>query len=135
MSAGVNFNASLPDGDLSTNLNTGRITFAPGTNQGLFDPLLMGHRGHVRVVRLQLFMTGQTTWSLSVDDPTSVAGVYSNGVIVAGTTETFVEKEYLTIISPGQRIKLVTVGAGTTAIKMVLTLASALSPASGARGF
>lgn len=134
-SAAINFNGFIPDGYLTADSNLGRLTWAPGTNQGMIDPLLMGHFGHVRVVRVQLFMAGQATWTLSVDDPTSVAGTYSTGTLVTGTNETFVEKEYLTILSPGQRMKLVTTGGSTTAVKMLVTLAGALSPAIGARGF
>lgn len=133
--AAVNFNAELPDGDLSVDSTTGRISWAAGTNQGMISPLLMGHNGHVRVTRIQLFMAGQSTWSISVDDPTSVANTYSNGVLASGTTEAFIEKEFLTVLSPGQRMKLVTTGAGTTAIKMLVTLADSRTLVLGSRGF
>jgi len=134
ISAAINFNGEVPDGDISVDSTTGRITWAAGTNQGLFDPLMMGHNGHVRVLRMQLFMAGQSTWTVSVLDPTATPGTYNTGTLASGTTETFIEKEYLTILSPGQRLKLVTTGAGTTLVKVLLTLADSRAVGIGSRG-
>lgn len=133
MSATTNFNGAVPDGDISIDSTTGRISWAAGTNQGLVDPLLFGHNGHVRVVKLQLWMAGQATWTVTAEDPIN-ATTYSSGLLVSGTTETYAEKEFLTILSPGQRIKVVTTG-GATSVRMLMTLADARSVAVGARGF
>ncbi len=121
--AGVNFNGLPPDGAIST--TPGRIIWAAGVNQGLVSPAIMGISTMLRVVRFQILMTGQDTWSLALVDGADVA------VLASGTTEDTYSGEGLATLSSGQALKLTTVGASTTRVKMVCTVidAAAISPA------
>src|SRR3990167_9759423 len=122
-SATVNFNGLAPDGVLSS--SSGGYTWAAGVNQGLIAPLELGITESMRVLRLQLFMVGHDTWRIELLDGTSVA------VLRSGTTETSFTAEGVTFLSNGQKLRVITTGAGTSSVKMVCTLVSSyvFSPA------
>lgn len=113
----ANFTGVAPDGVRST--TPSGFAWAAGVNQGLVDPEGLGLYGSYRAQRIQLVMAGQSTWAVTLEDGTgSVA-------IANGTTETSKYIENVCVISPGQKLKVVTTGGGTTLVKMTATLSRA----------
>lgn len=121
-----NFNGAFPEG--ATTVTPGRITFAAGTNQGLISLDEMGITYPVRVLRVILLMAGQTTWTLNfIDGSTSVN-------IASGTTEAAYLDEAVAFLTPGQKIQLITTGAGTTSVKMIVSLVDVNQYSSSPKG-
>jgi len=110
----ANFTGGAPDGVITT--GPSKFIWAEGADQGLIDPQGLGVNHPVRVLRVTLFMTGQSTWKLDFIDGSSV------GTLVSGTTETFWSDEAMSFLTPGQKLRLTTTGAGTTAVKMICTV-------------
>lgn len=109
-----NFNGEYPGGALSTQPH--RIVWAEGDNQGLIDPLRFGVTQPVRVLRLSLFMAGQSTWKIELLDENDV------GLLANGTNETFFSDEAISFLTGNQKLKVTTTGAGTTRVKLVCTV-------------
>ncbi len=125
-SAAVNFDGSQPEGAVST--TPGRIVWAAGVHQGLISPAQLGITTPLRVVRLQLFMAGQDSWVLALLDG-------ANSVVLAqGLTDTSFIDEGTALLNGGQQLQLTTLGAGTSAVKMVCTVIDAYAYSPAPRG-
>lgn len=111
----ANFNGEYPEGELTTSPRG--YTWASSTDQGLIDLNQLGLTETMKMLRIQLFMAGQSSWTLSLLDGADTL------TIASGTNETSYNNNNLGYITPGQQLKLVTTGASTTSIKMVVTLA------------
>jgi len=116
---------TAPDGAVST--SSARIQWNNVSGGGLIDLADLGNEGPMRVVRVVLFMAGQATWSLNLLDGTNSL------VLASGTTQTSYTAEALAYLIGGQKLQLVTTG-GTTAVKMVVTVADARSQMPAPRG-
>ncbi len=123
---GNNFNGAQPEGVVST--TPSRITWAPGTNQGLISPTQLGLTVPIRIVSLRLNMAGQATFSVNLLDGATTT------VLSSGTTATSFVDEALTFLSPGQSLQVVTTGAGTSSVQMVCTVIDAAAYVPSSRG-
>jgi len=124
--AAINFNGNQPEGAVTTVPN--RIIWAAGTHQGLISPAQLGITSPIRVMRTQLFMAGQTTWSLNLVDGTNTI------VLASGTTEAKYDAEGTAFLMGGQALQLITTGGGTSGIKMVCTVVDAYTHVPSTRG-
>jgi hypothetical protein len=127
MSATTNFDGMVPDGATS-GASPGRIIFGAGTSQGLIDPAALGVNTPLRILRVQLFMAGQSTWTIALVDGSDIA------TLETGTTEAFVNKETCGYLNGGQKLKITTTGGGTSAVKAVVTVADPYMFSPGPRG-
>lgn len=95
------------------------------TSAGLIDPVALGCPASYRILRVVLLMAGQSTFNVDLLDGTSVIN------LVTGTTATTSISEGLGFLMDGQKLRVTTTGAGTTSVKMIVTLAhvSAVQPA------
>lgn len=121
--AGNNFNGLEPETAITT--SPARIEWAASTNAGLIDPAALGLSGAYRIVRLHLIMAGQDTYSINLIDGSSTI------VLASGTTATNHNAEGLGFLLDGQKLQVVTTGAATSSVKMIVGLAhaSAVQPA------
>lgn len=115
----ANFTGGFPSGALST--SGGQFVFATSTEQGLIDPLALGINNPLRVARVELSMAGTTTWTVNLID---INNQSTTTKLASGTAETAYVLEGVDFLFPGQKLQLVTTGAGTTDVKMVVTLSN-----------
>jgi hypothetical protein len=111
---GNNFNGEAPSGAISVDNN--RFVWAESADQGLVDPVGLGLRSSFKILRVILFMAGQSTWKIELIDGTNAH------TLASGTTEASVQQLNLGYLINGQKLKVTTTGAGTTSVKMVCTL-------------
>lgn len=111
-----NFDGAHPSGAMSTSQRG--FSWASDTSQGLIDPLRLGIVDPLRVVGVKLYMSGQSTWEVRLIDGSDVA------VMASGTTEPHYSGTDIATLAHGQKLQVVTTGAGTASIKLVCTLAN-----------
>lgn len=116
----ANFTGGFPSGALTT--NGGVFVFAPSAEQGLLDPQALGINNPLRVIRIELVMAGQSTWTLNLIDTNTATA--STAALASGTTDTVKVIEGVDFLFPGQKLQLVTTGASTTSVKMTTTLSN-----------
>lgn len=92
------------------------FTWTNPVHAGLIDPEALGIKGGVRVWRIALFMANQDDWKIELVDGAS------SHTVADGTIEPGYNAEGLATLTAGQKLKVTTTGAGTTAVKMVCTL-------------
>lgn len=124
--ATVNFNGLLPSGALST--DHGRFIWAADANQGLYEPYGLGINTELSVIRIQLIMAGQSTWSVELLNGNGTATAYTPYTLSAGTTDSIVTIDTPCSLGYGQSLRITTLGAGTTNVTSIVTVMSMSYP-------
>ena len=111
----ANFDGGIPRGPVDGADSS--LTWLDSESSGLIDPVYLGIDSALRVWSVSITMSGQSTWSLN-----KISGMTSV-VIASGTTEPAYALGSQLVLYKGEKLSLVTTGAGTKSVKFVVAVA------------